>query len=124
MSRACSTPCAAWGTCVPRAMSLRWRIALGLALIAALVCALGATGAYLTTKHQLESSIDDSLLGAGPAANASGRLAALSGDRRRQSPADPQRARRRARSSPRRRRRSSTPTARSRSASKAARPCR
>ncbi len=43
-------------------MSLRWRIALGLALIAALVCALGATGAYLTTKNQLENSIDDSLL--------------------------------------------------------------
>jgi two-component system sensor histidine kinase MprB len=43
-------------------MSLRWRIALGLALIAALVCAVGATGAYLTTKNQLENSIDDSLL--------------------------------------------------------------
>lgn len=43
-------------------MSLRWRIALGLALIAALVCALGAAGAYLTTKNQLENSIDDSLL--------------------------------------------------------------
>ncbi len=43
-------------------MSLRWRIALGLALIAALVCAIGATGAYLTTSHQLYSSIDDSLL--------------------------------------------------------------
>jgi two-component system sensor histidine kinase MprB len=43
-------------------MSLRWRIALGLALIAALVCAFGAAGAYLTTKNQLENSIDDSLL--------------------------------------------------------------
>src|SRR6476646_3536914 len=43
-------------------MSLRWRIALGLALIAALVCAIGATGAYLTTSHQLYNSIDDSLL--------------------------------------------------------------
>ena len=43
-------------------MSLRWRIALGLALIAALVCAVGAAGAYLTTKNQLENSIDDSLL--------------------------------------------------------------
>ncbi|MGZ4735176.1 MAG: HAMP domain-containing sensor histidine kinase [Acidimicrobiia bacterium] len=53
-------------------MSLRWRIALGLALIAALVCALGATGAYLTTKHQLESSIDDSLLARAQALNARG----------------------------------------------------
>jgi two-component system sensor histidine kinase MprB len=43
-------------------MSLRWRIALGLALIAALVSAIGATGAYLTTSHQLYNSIDDSLL--------------------------------------------------------------
>jgi two-component system sensor histidine kinase MprB len=44
-------------------MSLRWRIALGLALIAALVCAIGAAGAYFTTSRQLYSSIDDSLLG-------------------------------------------------------------
>ncbi len=43
-------------------MSLRWRIALGLALIAALVSAIGATGAYLTTSRQLYTSIDDSLL--------------------------------------------------------------
>jgi two-component system sensor histidine kinase MprB len=43
-------------------MSLRWRIALGLALIAALVCAFGAVGAYVTTARQLENSIDDSLL--------------------------------------------------------------
>jgi two-component system sensor histidine kinase MprB len=43
-------------------MSLRWRIAIGLALIAALVCALGAAGAYVTTKNQLEGSVDDSLL--------------------------------------------------------------
>ncbi len=44
-------------------MSLRWRIALGLALIAALFCATGATGAYLTVSHQLVNSIDESLLG-------------------------------------------------------------
>ena len=43
-------------------MSLRWRIVLALAAIAAAVGALAATGAYLTTAHQLESSIDDSLV--------------------------------------------------------------
>jgi hypothetical protein len=43
-------------------MSLRWRIALGLAAIAALVCAFGAVGAYVTTANQLADSIDDSLL--------------------------------------------------------------
>jgi len=43
-------------------MSLRWRIALGLALIAGLVCALGAAGAYFTTANQLQNSLDDSLL--------------------------------------------------------------
>ena len=32
-------------------MSLRWRIAVGLAVIAGIVCALAATGAYLTTKQ-------------------------------------------------------------------------
>jgi hypothetical protein len=44
-------------------MSLRWRIALGLALIAALVSTIGATGAYLTVSRQLGTSVDDSLLG-------------------------------------------------------------
>jgi two-component system, OmpR family, sensor histidine kinase MprB len=44
-------------------MSLRWRIAIGLAIIAALVSALGATGAYVTTARQLEQNIDQSLLG-------------------------------------------------------------
>jgi two-component system, OmpR family, sensor histidine kinase MprB len=53
-------------------MSLRWRIALGLGLIAALVCALGTTGAYLTTKNQLENSIDDSLLARAQTINARG----------------------------------------------------
>ncbi len=43
-------------------MSLRWRIAIGLALIAALVSTIGAAGAYLTTKKQLQDSVDDSLL--------------------------------------------------------------
>lgn len=42
-------------------MSLRWRIAAGLAAIAALVGAIGAAGAYLTTSRQLHDSVDDSL---------------------------------------------------------------
>jgi two-component system sensor histidine kinase MprB len=44
-------------------MSLKWRIALGLALIAALVSMIGATGAYLTVSRQLKDSVDESLLG-------------------------------------------------------------
>ncbi len=44
-------------------MSLKWRIALGLAIIAAFVGAIGATGAYLTVSNQLDNSIDESLLG-------------------------------------------------------------
>lgn len=44
-------------------MSLRWRIALGLAVIAALVCAIAVTGAYVTVSRQLNNSIDESLLG-------------------------------------------------------------
>lgn len=43
-------------------MSLRWRIAVGLASIAAMVSAFGAAGAYLTTSNQLQRSVDDSLL--------------------------------------------------------------
>ena len=43
-------------------MSLRWRIAVGLAVIAGIVCAFGATGAYLTTKRQLQNSVDESLV--------------------------------------------------------------
>jgi len=43
-------------------VSLRWRIATGLAAIAALVSAFGATGAYLTTSRQLQQSLDDSLV--------------------------------------------------------------
>ena len=43
-------------------MSLRWRIAVGLAVIAALVCAFGATGAYLDDRSdQLQNSVDESL---------------------------------------------------------------
>ena len=42
-------------------MSLRWRIAVSLAVIATFVCALAATGAYVATRHQLEKSIDSSL---------------------------------------------------------------
>ena len=36
-------------------MSLRWRIALGLALVAALVGAFAGVGAYVTTVRQLSS---------------------------------------------------------------------
>ena len=43
-------------------MSLRWRIALGLALIAAVVGAAAATGAYLSTAQQLENGVDESLV--------------------------------------------------------------
>src|SRR5690349_10287107 len=49
-------------------MSLRWRIAIGLAVIAALVCALGAATAYVTTRNRLESAVDDSLLAGARAA--------------------------------------------------------
>jgi two-component system sensor histidine kinase MprB len=43
-------------------MSLRWRIALGLAAVAALVGALAAAGAYLTTARQLRHSVDETLV--------------------------------------------------------------
>ena len=43
-------------------MSLRWRIALGLALVAALVGAFAGVGAYVTTVRQLSSSVDESLV--------------------------------------------------------------
>jgi two-component system, OmpR family, sensor histidine kinase MprB len=49
-------------------VSLRWRIAIGLAVIAALVCALGAATAYVTTRNRLESAVDDSLLAGARAA--------------------------------------------------------
>ena len=45
-------------------MSLRWRIALGMAAIAALVSTLGAVAAFLNTADRLEASIDESLLSA------------------------------------------------------------
>jgi two-component system sensor histidine kinase MprB len=44
-------------------MSLKWRIALGMAAIAALVSIVGATAAYLTTEDRLRTSLDQSLLG-------------------------------------------------------------
>src|SRR5213078_1793890 len=44
-------------------MSLKWRIALGMAAIAALVSIVGATAAYLNTQDRLRSSLDESLLG-------------------------------------------------------------
>jgi Signal transduction histidine kinase len=43
-------------------MSLRWRIALSMAAIAAFVSAFGATAAYFNTADQLRASIDESLL--------------------------------------------------------------
>jgi len=43
-------------------MSLRWRIAAGLGIIAALVCAFGAAAAYISTSQRLEASIDASML--------------------------------------------------------------
>ena len=43
-------------------MSLRWRIALSMAAIAALVSAFGATAAYLNTEDRLAATIDESLL--------------------------------------------------------------
>ena len=36
-------------------MSLKWRIALGMAAIAALVSIFGATAAYLNTQDRLQS---------------------------------------------------------------------
>jgi two-component system sensor histidine kinase MprB len=44
-------------------VSLKWRIALGMAAIAALVSIFGATAAYLNTQDRLQSSLDESLLG-------------------------------------------------------------
>ncbi|MGE0878145.1 MAG: ATP-binding protein [Acidimicrobiia bacterium] len=43
-------------------MSLRWKIALILAAVAAGVGAIAATGAYVVTAHQLQAAIDDSLV--------------------------------------------------------------
>ncbi|TMK64788.1 MAG: HAMP domain-containing histidine kinase [Actinobacteria bacterium] len=43
-------------------MSLRWRIAAGLALIALLVGVVAALGSYLSTSDQLQASVDESLL--------------------------------------------------------------
>jgi len=60
-------------------VSLRWRIALGLAAVAALVGALCATGAYVTTSRQLRDSVDETLLARGRTLDALGRRA---GERR------------------------------------------
>jgi two-component system sensor histidine kinase MprB len=43
-------------------MSLRWRIAAALGLVAALVCAFGAIAAYVSTSQRLQNSVDESLL--------------------------------------------------------------
>src|SRR5262245_14392719 len=42
-------------------MSLRWRITLGLGVIAALGVLIGATAAYITTSQRLATTLDDSL---------------------------------------------------------------
>ncbi len=42
-------------------MSLKWRIAVGMAVIAAFVAAFGATAAYLTTAARLHDDLDQSL---------------------------------------------------------------
>ena len=43
-------------------MSLRWRIAAALGVVAALVMAFGAIAAYVSTSQRLEDSVDESLL--------------------------------------------------------------
>src|SRR5439155_7555339 len=43
-------------------MSLRWRIAATLGVVAALVMAFGAIAAYVSTSQRLEDSVDESLL--------------------------------------------------------------
>jgi two-component system sensor histidine kinase MprB len=43
-------------------VSLRWRIALGLALVAALVGTIAGVGAYVTTVGQLRSAVDETML--------------------------------------------------------------
>lgn len=53
-------------------MSLRWRIALILALVALAVGAIAGTSAWLTTSSQLHSAIDDSLRGTASVLNAQG----------------------------------------------------
>lgn len=53
-------------------MSLRWRIALILALVALAVGAISGTSAWLTTSSQLHSAIDDSLRGTASVLNAQG----------------------------------------------------
>jgi two-component system, OmpR family, sensor histidine kinase MprB len=42
-------------------MSLRWRVTLGLGLIAAVVVLIGATAAYVTTSQRLDATLDESL---------------------------------------------------------------
>ena len=43
------------------AVSLRWRIVLAMAGVAALVGALAATGSYIATSRQLYAAVDESL---------------------------------------------------------------
>ena len=43
-------------------MSLRWRIAAALGVVAAVVCAFGAIAVYVSTSQRLDNSVDESLL--------------------------------------------------------------
>ena len=43
-------------------MSLRWKIALALAALAGIIAALASVGAYLTAAHQLDQSVDHTLV--------------------------------------------------------------
>jgi two-component system sensor histidine kinase MprB len=54
-------------------MSLKWRIAVGMAVIAALVAAFGASAAYVTTAARLRENLDQSLV------DAAGRVSATPG---------------------------------------------
>lgn len=53
-------------------MTLRWRIAIILAAVAAVVGAVAGTSAWFTTSSQLQSAIDDTLRGTASSLNAQG----------------------------------------------------
>ncbi len=62
-------------------MTLRWQIALALAVIAGLVGSAAATGSYLTTAQRLRSNVDDSLVATATTLTTGGN--GRDGDRRR-----------------------------------------
>src|SRR5204862_6364909 len=64
-NRVSCTQCAASATSSASrepVVSLRWRIAAALGVVAALVMAFGAIAAYVSTSQRLEDSVDESLL--------------------------------------------------------------